>query len=142
MQDAKAKLRELVRNVFTGGMFDRYDAETTRRVVMVNILIFVGFVLLLAYSTRAFYIGAYRIAIPDFLAAVLLLLAGLHVRYTHTYLFASNVSVAVFGLFFLYLAVDGGVDNTGHLWAFVFPLLAVIHFGLRKGTIAIGLFLA
>jgi hypothetical protein len=123
-------------------MFDRYDAETTRRVVMANILIFVGFTVLSAYSIRAFNIDTYRIAIPDFLAAVLLLLAGIHVRYTHTYLFASHVSVSVFGLFFLYLAIDGGVDNTGHLWAFAFPLLAVIHFGLKKGTIAIGLFLA
>ena len=35
----------------------------------------------------------------DVLAAILLLLAGIHVRRTHTYLFASNTSVSVFGLF-------------------------------------------
>ncbi len=142
MQEAKAKLRKLIHNLFTGGMFARYDAETTRRIVMVNILIVVGIVFLLSYSIESYYVGTYQIAILDTLAAVLLLLAGIHVRRTHTYLFASNTSVSVFGLLFLYLAVDGGVDNTGHLWAFAFPLLAVIHFGLRKGTIAIGLFIA
>ena len=62
--------------------------------------------------------------------------------HAQVYLFASNVFVSIFGLLFLYLAIDGGVDNTGHLGAFSFPLLAVIHFGLRKGTIAIGLFIA
>lgn len=142
MQEAKAKLRKLIHNLFTGGMFARYDAETTRRIVMVNILIVVGIVFLLSYSIESYYVGTYQIAILDTLAAVLLLLAGIHVRRTHTYLFASNTSVSVFGLLFLYLAVDGGIDNTGHLWAFAFPLLAVIHFGLRKGTIAIGLFIA
>ena len=37
MQEAKAKLRKLIQNLFTGGMFARYDAETTRRIVMVNV---------------------------------------------------------------------------------------------------------
>ena len=141
MSSRKEDVRAFVRNVFTGGMYDRYDIETSRRIIMVNVLIVVGTMFLVGYVIEYVYIGAYRMAIIDLTAALVLVLTGVHVRRTQTYHFASDVAVSMLGILFLYLAIAGGINNTGHLWAFTFPLLAVIHFGLRKGAIAISLFL-
>ncbi len=135
------RFKLFVRDVVTGGMFDRYDIETTRRVIMVNVLIIAGTIFLMAYFLEYIYIGAYRMAALDFGAALILTLTGVHVRKTQTYAFASNSAVSILGIIFLYFAVAGGINNTGHLWAFVFPLLAVIHFGLKRGAVAIALFL-
>ena len=141
MSRRREDVKAFVRNVFTGGMYDRYDIETSRRVIMVNVLIVVGTMFLVGYCIEYVYIGAYRRAIIDITAALVLVLTGVHVRRTQTYGFASDVAVSTLGILFLYLAIAGGINNTGHLWAFTFPLLAVIHFGLKNGAIAISLFL-
>jgi signal transduction histidine kinase len=135
------KFRLFVRNVVTGGMFDRYDIETTRRIIMLNVLIIAGILFLVAYSIQYLYSAAYRMAVIDLGAAVILVLTGIHVRRTQTHVFASNAAILILGVLFLYLTIVGGFNNTGYLWAFLFPLLSVIHFGLKRGTIAISLFL-
>ena len=135
------KFKLFVRNVVTGGMFDRYDIETTRRIIMLNVLIIAGVLFLVAYSIEYVYIAAYRMAVLDMGAATILILTAIHVRRTQTYIFASNAAIVTLGILFLYLTIVGGFNNTGYLWAFLFPLLSVIHFGLKQGTVAISLFL-
>ena len=39
------------------------------------------------------------------------------------------------GLFF-YLFYTGGVDHSGHLWIYTFPLFSFFLLGAKKGTIA------
>ena len=76
------RFKLFVRDVVTGGMFDRYDIETTRRVIMVNVLIIAGTIFLMAYFLEYIYIGAYRMAALDIGAALIITLAGIHVRKT------------------------------------------------------------
>ena len=108
---------------------------------MLNVLIIAGVLFLVAYSIEYVYIAAYRMAVLDMGAATILILTAIHVRRTQTYIFASNAAIVTLGILFLYLTIVGGFNNTGYLWAFLFPLLSVIHFGLKQGTVAISLFL-
>lgn len=108
---------------------------------MLNVLIIAGVLFLVAYSIESVYIAAYRMAVLDMGAATILTLTAIHVRRTQTYIFASNAAIVTLGILFLYLTIVGGFNNTGYLWAFLFPLLSAIHFGLKQGTVTISLFL-
>jgi diguanylate cyclase (GGDEF)-like protein len=50
------------------------------------------------------------------------------------YVLANHLATLLMGLLCLYLLYTGGVANTGPLWYFVFPLLAMFLQGTRVGT--------
>jgi len=140
MEKRNKTLKAFVWNLFTSGMGDEHDIETTRKVILSNILVTVGVLLLVPYAIVSFYNGAYVMSIIDILIAFILALSALYLRITHNYSFASFFGVSTIGVFFLFLIISGGINNTGYLWSYAFPLLAVFLFGARKGSVALFLF--
>ena len=55
MSRRKEDVKAFVRNVFTSGIYDRYDIETSRRVIMVNVLIVVATIFLVGYFMKYVY---------------------------------------------------------------------------------------
>lgn len=45
--------------------------------------------------------------------------------------------IVICGVFFIYIVMTGGVDNSGPLWCYVFPLVTYYVLGHRTGTIAV-----
>ncbi len=56
------------------------------------------------------------------------------------YALSSNLIVYLFLCLFLYLVYSGGIENTGSLWIYVFPALALFLHGFKHGLIDIGIF--
>jgi len=56
------------------------------------------------------------------------------------YNMGSHIIVYVFLLLFIYLVYSGGIENTGSLWIYAFPALALFLHGLKHGLVDIGIF--
>jgi len=56
------------------------------------------------------------------------------------YTLGANIIVYLFFILFVYLVYTGGVSNTGSLWIFAFPALALFLHGLKRGLIDITVF--
>ncbi len=54
---------------------------------------------------------------------------------------ASNIIVYLFFTLFIYLVYSGGVENSGILWVYAFPAIALILHNLKQGIIEILLFI-
>jgi len=57
------------------------------------------------------------------------------------HLLISFFGVALAGALFVYLFATGGINNTGHLWSYTFPLFASFLLGSKKGAIATSILL-
>jgi signal transduction histidine kinase len=115
------------------GTILKHDSETRRKVVMLNLFLFIGFSLLVIMGTVALAQNAYGLSIADFtLGGVFFgLLAYLH--RTGDEPTCSLFGVVVIMLFFIYIFVVGGVRNTTHMWLYSFPLFSLFLLGFRKG---------
>jgi signal transduction histidine kinase len=54
----------------------------------------------------------------------------------------SIIGVTIAGALFVYLFATGGVDSTGHLWYYTFPLFSAFLLGFKGGAIATGILFA
>jgi exonuclease VII small subunit len=49
-------------------------------------------------------------------------------------MFCSTIAVGLAGFFFAYLAGNGGVDGSSHVWIFTYPLIAIFLLGNQRGA--------
>jgi signal transduction histidine kinase len=137
-----------IKNRFLGSIQRLYkidgtiEIESQRKRVLLNIIFTIFFIFMPPYMTAVFVQGYYMLALLDFLALALIVFTALYLRKTGDFNLAGYMTSVFMGGFFLYLIAGGGIDNTGPLWTFPYPLLVLFLLGLRKGTIAIAIFLA
>lgn len=74
-----------------------------------------------------------------FIAAIMLLNI-VYLNITDNIDLSASVTLYFFFILMLYLVYSGGVSNTGPLWIYAFPSLALILHGFKKGILDIFLF--
>jgi PAS domain S-box-containing protein len=129
----------LLLNFLSGGTYDTLPFEKRRRTMLLNATILTG-VLLVPYGANALWRGYPMVALCDGCAVVVLLLSAVILRTTGKFRLAAAIDIVVMGCLLLYLLAYGGVNSTGYLWSFSFPLIAVLLLGSRYGTIATYIF--
>lgn len=111
---------------------DRHSQKTIFLLCGLYCLVAIGF--LVVFGVAAMQAG------NDNYAQVLLGFAGITaVSYaliwtSGRYVLANHLVTLLMAMLCLYLLLTGGVANTGPLWYFVFPLLAMFLQGTRVGT--------
>ncbi len=119
------------------------DIGHKRKIIMTNVIIFVAILNLVPLGIAAFFIDNVTLFLFDIGIAGILIACLLYSRRSNNYTFTINFGISAAGIFFFWLIVTGGVNNTGHLWYFTFPLFSLFLLGTRKGTMATSaLFLA
>ncbi|MBT3193956.1 MAG: GGDEF domain-containing protein [Verrucomicrobia bacterium] len=68
---------------------------------------------------------------------VLVILNYLLFRITHRALLYYDLTILTMAINSLYLLATGGVENTGALWIYLYPLLALYLQGIRKGALSL-----
>ncbi|MEJ5188034.1 ATP-binding protein [Treponema sp. J25] len=135
-------------NLMTSGKFFREDdpekMDMTIRYVLLNSMIFVGCTLLVLFGVESFREQAFLQGILDFSMAAITLVGFVLLRTPAPFIWSSGLTVLSFMGLCAFLVYTGGVQNSGVLWAYSFPLLAIFLLGIRLGsllTALLGIFL-
>ena len=128
------KLSEFKKVIHTIYGVSGHDFETDRKVFFLYAIYTIGIVFLTPYIFIAYKQGSYLLSLFDFIAVILMALTFLYLRYTRDYEIAAYFGVVLIGSLLLYAIASGGVENTGPLWTYIFPLLLMFLLGLKKGA--------
>ncbi len=114
----------------------RDDAEAVRKASLMYSLALVGICILVILTVIALLQNAIILAVVDFITALFLISLLVFMRFGGNYIFCSYCGVIVMACLYLYVFVTGGVDSTGFVWYYTFPLIALFLLGTKAGTIA------
>jgi len=116
------------------------NPKLARKIYLIKLFGIIGILVTLPFGLLSMYYGNLKLSILLIVVAAFLGVNYLLVVKTTRYVLASNIIVYLFLLLFLYLVYSGGVENTGSLWIYAFPPLALFLHGLKKGLVDIALF--
>jgi hypothetical protein len=135
MPSEKSYTKLLIKTIFTSGLDDNTDIEIKRKAVLVYIISIIGIINLVPLSIAAFtkdnlILGSFDLVVAGVLIIILLLLRkkGYHIVFSY-------IGVSFAGALFVYLFATGGVNNTGHVWYYTFPLFTLFLLGSKKGAL-------
>jgi signal transduction histidine kinase/ActR/RegA family two-component response regulator len=134
-----AKLRALVSGFFQSGIRPQHDSETRRKIILINIFLFLGFILLVLMGTVAFVQHDPPLGIMDYIMAAFFCALFFYLRRTGNEPIVAKVGVSIILIFFTFLFFTGGVNTTAFMWLYTFPLFSLYLLGLRKGALATGI---
>jgi two-component system, cell cycle sensor histidine kinase and response regulator CckA len=115
------------------GIRECHDSETSRKIIMLNIFLVLGFFLLLLMGVIALIQNALFLGIADFVIATFFFTLLFYLHKTGDEPTASRFGVVITLFFFCYLFVIGGVHTTAFMWLYTFPLFVLYLLGLRQG---------
>ncbi len=112
------------------------------RCIMLNTMSIAAIVNMLVFGAVALAEHKYTLAVADISAGLLLLGNIVCLRLSRKIDLACEITVGLGGVLFIYLFVTGGMNQTGHLWLFIFPLASSFLLGFKKGLITSAILLA
>ena len=126
------------------GCSNQFDEETNRRIAVINIFTAVGVSLPLCFGIYSLFISYWSMGILLLLISGSLVVARALTDPAHPPseqpLPSSILIGSLFALMTL-LIVTGGHDNTGVMWIYIMPPVALFFGGLWVGSIITGIFL-
>jgi signal transduction histidine kinase len=112
------------------------DVGLRRTVIMVNVIITVAVINLVPLGIVALLGGNITLFVFDMCVAALLTASLLYSRKTKKYDYTIYLGISAAGVLFYWLLVTGGINATGHLWYYTFPLFSLFLLGPRRGAVA------
>ncbi|NCP65342.1 MAG: GGDEF domain-containing protein [Paraglaciecola sp.] len=134
---------DLLSSPFRLGSSPRYDQETNRRIIVINLLALVGVVLTFCFGvnsmlTSSMWMGGVLLGISVTLIVARSLLDMGRPPNEQT-LPSSLLIISLFSLMLL-LNVTGGRENTGTMWIYILSPVVFFFAGLKVGLVIISLF--
>ncbi len=126
--------RRYINQAFQGGVHPSHSIETRRRILMINTISFIGILNLFPLGIAALFTGKPVLGILDIVLGSLLVILQINLRRTHNPLLISHIGVFAAAGLYGFLLITGGVDQSGHVWFFTFPLIAMFLLGKKIGT--------
>mgnify|MGYP000229901631 CR=1 FL=1 len=128
---------------FKRGCHPDFDEETNRRILVVNLFSFVGYTITLVLGFYALFSGTWTLGFSLLTASLIFFLASqIQVAYRNKVGQVVSVYLLTGCLMGLetYLLVTGGHDNTGPLWLYILPPVAMFFGGFKRGLIVMAVF--
>jgi len=130
------KLATFAQRSILGKIPDDCEIGFRRKVIMVNVISFVAIINLVPLGVVAFFENNLSLFSLDIGVASVLIASLAYSRNTKKYDVSIYFGILAAGILFFWLLVTGGVNDTGHLWYYTFPLFSLFLLGLQKGSIA------
>jgi len=141
MKKSESKFRQLINNIITSGMHEEYENEVMRRVKMINIMTIIALMILIPLGIVDIIKDGLMIGFFVLIVAAVLIFNQFHLRKSGNYMYTIYCGISIVAAYFFYALVTGGINNTGYLWYFTFPLFVLFLLGPKRGSIATLLFL-
>ena len=142
MNSVRRGLLEVLERFFSGGIREKHDLEDRLRIKVINIVSVITIAITTFFGVAALKHGKATIGAFDLSVAFIFLATQVYLRKSGKYNQVKYFWVVSTGLLFILLFNTGGIEGTGHLWAYIFPLVAAFLLGPRRGAVAITAFLA
>lgn len=123
------------------GTPDNAELEVRRRFFILNLFSLVGLLITGALGIRALSSDNHILAASLLTASLCFYLGQLILKKTQNYKLPSRGILFSLSALMLYLVYSGGVDNTGPLWIYLLPSVALFLGGLLSGLIGIFIFI-
>ena len=123
----------LMRSSLNTKILESENSETLRKIIVLNIFLFLGFSLLLLMGGIALAQNALLLGIADFVMALLFFALFIYLHRTGNEPLVSLCGVGMLLIFFCYLFFIGGVHATAFMWLYTFPLFSLYLLGMRQG---------
>jgi len=135
------KTMRLVVQYFQEGFFSQENNEETLKIYLIYSFSLIGFIFVSGFGLRD--IHASNMVLTTFLlsGSLILLLNLFYLKKTENYVFSGYIVLYFFFALMLYLVYSGGVENTGSLWIYCLPAIALYIHGLQRGLLDLSIFL-
>lgn len=117
-----------------------HTPEKLRKIFLIKLFGIIGILVTLPFGIWSLSINQTILGQALLLISILLGINYFLISKKENYALAANIIVYIFLILFLYLVYSGGVENTGPLWIYAFPTIALFLHGLKRGLIDISLF--
>lgn len=124
----------LLWNILSCGLTTTHDSEELRKIIFLNTTLILGAFFQGTFGMLSIFQGYPYHAIIDYIFLALILFYYIYLRNTLNYNVISMAGTVTLGGYFSFLFISGGVGNTGYLWAYTYPLIAIFLLGNPKGT--------
>ncbi len=125
-------------NVMTSGRSfgsrDEATMDTMVRYILLNSMIFLGGTLLFLFGFESLRAGATVQGFFDLSMGFMTLVAFVVLRTEAPFVVSGLLTVIPYMMLCGFLAVSGGVQGSGVLWIYSFPLLSIFLLGMKAGT--------
>ncbi len=133
MNSVVDSFRYVMDRFIMGGVREHHDVDIIRKIKMINVISLIGIINLIPLGYSAFTKGNLWVGIVDSASAFVLLSNQVHLRTTGKHQWSIYSGVICTAVLFFYLFYSGGVDHSGHLWLYTFPLFSSFLLGTKKG---------
>ncbi len=103
------------------------------RFILLNTMSIAGIVNMFVFGALALAERKYMLAVADISVGLLMLGNIVYVRLSGKLDLACEITIASGGVLFIFLFVTGAMNQTGHVWLFIFPLCSSFLLGYKKG---------
>lgn len=124
------------------GNESKTEPKILNRIVLINAFGIISFLFLLVYAALEIFNNNYTLSGILALIAILTAISIFHLNRTRKTSFSEYFLVTIFSGLMIYLVVEGGPWELGYIWSMLVPAYCLILLGLKRGTIASGIFLA
>jgi len=124
------------------GFLPDTDARLFTPMTLVNATLIGAGTCSLLFGSLAWFRGNRFPAMLDFSLTLLLGVLFVRLQFRRDVQRTAALSTALGGLFFLALVAHGSVLNSGFVWMILYPVMALLVLGARRGTLAAALVLA
>ncbi len=124
----------------SSGFFSQEDMEETFKKYLIYTFSIVGFIFVFLLGLNGLQTSDYILTTFLLGGSIFLLLNLLYLKMTGNYLYASYIMLYLFFALMVYLVYSGGVNNTGPMWIYAMPPIALFIHGLKKGLSALTIF--
>ncbi|GAB3092006.1 GGDEF domain-containing protein [Pseudomaricurvus hydrocarbonicus] len=127
----------------TPDLQDREVDEVSNKIYLINLFGWVGAGITLVLGVNAIFHQNL------FLAGCLLLVSFAYLMVyvllkvfnpENTYVYSASLILSVLCILMVYLVYTGGVANTGPLWIYLLPPVAMFFTGMKRGLVVVGVF--
>lgn len=130
-----------ITNYFTNKIDKKLDLTSINKIVIVSFAAVIAIVFYLFFGIIALINEGYSLALVLGIASSLNYLVYYYLHKSLKIGFCVNGILIVTAIVFLYSFITGGAFNSGYLWIFPFPILAISLKELKEGTIVSTIFL-
>ncbi|MBN2233089.1 MAG: hypothetical protein JW781_09770, partial [Deltaproteobacteria bacterium] len=136
MADPFTTLYLHLKKLFVSDIYRNADHEVVRKVMLMHGMALVGMVYLSVYGFITLRQGRLLITAFDFGTFLALGVTLLMLRRTGNYILCGYLGVSAMYILFTFFFVTGGVNGTGFMWLYSFPLFTMFLLGSHDGAVA------
>lgn len=128
--------QEKIFKFFSFGLNEKTDPQIQTRILLTNIFSTLGIVFFVGFAVTAFVNQLYWLSLILLTAGLLTLFNTIFLVRTERIHFAVRFLSGMMAVLLLVILIQGGTNETGHLWGLTFPMIALILLGIKRGSLA------